>query len=135
MTSGQFTNFPIDQIWVDRAKRQRRDLPDIPSLAESIGRSGLINPPVIRRSGELVAGERRWTACKSLGWTALPVQFVEDLSELELHIIEFEENVRRVDLPWQDQCTAVEQYHKLKAKQDPDWTARKTAQALGLSDS
>lgn len=133
MTSGQFTSFPTDQIWVDRAKRQRRELTGIEDLAHSIRESGLINPPVIRRSGELVAGERRWTAVRSLGWDRIPVQFVEDLDELQLHLIEFEENVRRVDLSWEDRCRAVSDYDKLRKQIDPTWNANKTAEALGLS--
>lgn len=133
MTSGQFTSFPIDKIYVNREVRQRRELTNIKELAESIAKTGLIHPPVIRRDGELKTGERRWTACKSLGWTAIPVQFVDDLSESELHLLELEENVRRVDLSWQDQCKAVETYHELRAKDDPDWSITKTAKALGLS--
>lgn len=135
MTSGQFTSFRVEEIWVDRAKRQRRELNDIESLANSIRQNGLINPPVIRKDGELIAGERRWTAVRSLGWTHVPVQFIEDLSELEVHAIELEENIRRVDLPWQDQCLAVEAYHQLRLKQDPEWTATQTAEALGLAAS
>lgn len=133
MTSGQFTSFPTDQIWVDRASRQRQELRGIDELARSIADNGLINPPVIRRSGELVAGERRYTACKQLGWTAIPVQFVEDLSELELQSIELEENIRRSDLTWQEQCQALDRLHEIRKKADPNWTASQTAAAIGMS--
>lgn len=135
MTSGQFTSFPIESVWVNRDKRQRRELNKIEELATSIARNGLINPIVIRRDGELVAGERRWTAIRSLGWTHLSVQFIEDLSELEVHAIELEENIRRVDLSWQDQCRAVEEYHQLRMAQEPEWTALQTADALGISSA
>jgi ParB/RepB/Spo0J family partition protein len=132
MTSGQFASFPITDIWVDRTKRQRRDLENIPDLAASILRSGLIHPPVIKRDGELIAGERRWTACQSLGWTAIPVQFTDQLDEIELHLIEFEENVRRTDLTWQDQCLAVKNYHEMRKKVDPEWNQERTSEALGM---
>lgn len=133
MTSGNFTSYPVQSVWVNRDTRQRRELNKIEELAASIARNGLINPIVIRRDGELVAGERRWTAIKSLGWTHLSVQFIEDLSELEVHAIELEENIRRVDLPWQDQCKAVDDYHQLRSAQDSEWTATQTADALGMS--
>lgn len=133
MTSGQFTSFPVDDIFVDRAKRQRKELKDIPQLAQSISENGLIHPPVIKRDGELIVGERRWTAVKSLGWTHVPVQFVEDLSELELHAIELEENVGRVDITWQEQCLATERYHQLRLEQDSTWTIDNTAERLGMS--
>lgn len=135
MTSGQFTSFPIDSVWVDRAKRQRKEIDNIEELAKSIAENGLIHPPVIKRDGELVVGERRWTAVKSLGWTHIAVQFIDDLSEEELQAVEFEENVRRVDIPWQDKSIAIEQYHTLREKQDTTWTVAKTAERLGVDQS
>jgi ParB/RepB/Spo0J family partition protein len=133
MTSGQFTSFAVASIWVDRSARQRKALLKIEDLAKSIADNGLIHPPVIKRDGELIVGERRWTAIKLLGWTHMPVQFVDELSEIELHAIELEENVSRVDLPWQEQCLAVEQYHNLRLAQDPKWTSVRTSEALNMT--
>lgn len=133
MTSGNFKSVPIDSIWLDREKRQRRELTGIPELAESIQRVGLIHPPVIRQDGELIAGERRFTAVKELGWTHISVQYAEDLPPDELHVIELEENIRRVDISWQDQCRAVERYHELRKEQNPEWNSVKTAETLGMS--
>lgn len=134
MTSGQFTSFPVDKVWVDRAKRQRKELTGIEELAASISEHGLIHPPVIKRDGELIVGERRWTAIKSLGWTHLPIQFIDELSEIELQAIEFEENVRRIDIPWQDRSLAIERYHRLRQQQDPNWSPVQTAERLGVTD-
>lgn len=133
MTSGQFQSVETNSIFVDREKRQRKELKNIEELAASIAANGLIHPPVIRRSGELVVGERRWTAVKLLGWTHIPIQWVDELSEIELQAIEYEENIRRVDLPWEEQCLAVEHYHNLRAQQDTAWTASATAEALGVT--
>lgn len=133
MTSGIFTTFPIDQVWVDRAERQRKELTDIPELAASIRDNGLIHPPVIRRDGKLIVGERRWTAMKSLGWTAMPVQFVDELSEIELQALEYEENAKRVNLPWQEQCQAVANYHRLRQEQNSEWSIQQTAERLGFA--
>lgn len=133
MTSGNFKTFPITSIVVDRGDRQRRQLTNIEELAESIHRVGLINPPVITSDGLLVAGERRLTACRSLGWTSIPVQFVEDLDQYELRCIELDENVKREDLPWQDQCLAMHELHKLRLENEEGWNAEKTAQATGFT--
>lgn len=133
MTSGIFQSYPLSNIWVDRIKRQRRELDGIPELAESISRVGLINPPVIRRSGELVAGERRLEAVRSLGWTNLSVQIAEDMDPHEFHAIELEENIRRKNLSWQDECRAVEEYHQLRAAKEKGWTTKQTAEALGMT--
>lgn len=133
MTSGDFKSVSIDSITVDRERRQRRSLNGIDELAASISRVGLINPLVIRRDGTLVAGERRYTACKSLGWTSIPVQYIEDLPEHEARLIELEENIRRVDLDWKDQCLAVQEYHELRSSMAEEWTQLQTADVIGLT--
>lgn len=133
MTSGNFTTVLVDSITVVRDERQRRELNGIEELAQSISRTGLIHPPVITKDNILIAGERRLTAVKSLGWTSIPVQYAEDLDPLQLQLIELEENTRRVDIDWQDNCRAVEKYHKLRQQIEKDWTPQKTADALGVS--
>ena len=134
MTSGNFSSAPISSIIVNRDERQRRKLEGIEELAESINRIGLINPIVVTPDLVLVAGERRLTAMKLIGWTDVPIQYTTDLSEYDLAVIELEENVKRVDLSWQDQCLAIEKFHTLKAKHEVDWNKEATAQALGLSE-
>lgn len=133
MTSGQFTSFIVSNIRVEREERQRKELKGIDELAQSIQRVGLIHPLVIERDGRLRAGERRLTAVKQLGWEAVSVQFVDELDEAQLQLLELEENIRREQLPWQDECQAVQHYHELRLSMDPDWTQTKTAEALGMS--
>lgn len=133
MTSGTFRSYDVAAIIVERSERQRRELRNIDELAESIHRIGLINPPVITQDGVLVAGERRLTAIRQLGWTHVPVQFVEDLSDYELQTIELEENIKRENLPWQDEVSALERFHKLKVAHEPGWSQEQTADAVGLS--
>lgn len=135
MTSGTFQSVPTSSIFVNRATRQRRDISDeeINELADSIKRFGLIHPPVIQRSFELVVGERRWLACKALGWTHIPVQYIDDLPPDELIAVELEENIRRKDIPWQDNCRAVKAYHDHHLQRETNWTDQQTAEALGYS--
>lgn len=132
MTSGHFKAYPVDQIWVDRQARQRRELKNIPELAESIRAQGLINPLTVTREGRLVAGERRLTAVKQLGWSAVPIQFVDETSEDQLHLIELEENIKRVDISWQEQCLAIERYQQLLQGTDRPSTAEKIADEMGM---
>ena len=58
--------------------RHRHDMGDIAALAESIRKIGLLNPPVVTRDGNLVAGARRIAACLLLGRTHIPVSILED---------------------------------------------------------
>lgn len=133
MTSGEFKSFPIDEIWVERSERQRQTITGIEDLAASIARVGLIHPPVIERNGKLRTGETRWEACKFLGWTAMPVQFVDELDEVALQELELEENVRRKDISWEDECRAISKYHFLQIGRDHTWTQAQTADRLGMS--
>ena len=137
MTSGNFAYVPVSSITVDRENRQRRELEGIEELAASIRDNGLINPIVITRDHVLVAGERRLTAHIHLGFSQIAVQFVDELDELALHLIELEENVRRIDLSWQDHVLAVSRYHEIKtakaAESGLEWSQEKTANELGMS--
>jgi ParB/RepB/Spo0J family partition protein len=133
MTSGNFSFVAVSSIVVDRENRQRRELENIDELAESIKRNGLINPIVVTRDLQLVAGERRLTAHQRLGFDQIAVQYVDDLSDEELQIIELEENIRRVDLNWKDRVQAVAKFDKLKREEQPDWTADDTADHLNMS--
>lgn len=134
MTSGIFHATPIDQIVIKRDERQRRELTNLDELAESISRLGLIHPVVVTREGlELVAGERRLSACKLLGWTSIPVQYVDELDPAKLRAIELEENIKRKDISWKDQVNAVAEYHRLRRSDRPDWNQNDTAAAVGIS--
>ena len=135
MTSGTFLTYPIASITVDSDVRQRKILSGIDQLAESIARLGLINPIVIDSEGVLIAGERRLTACKQLGWDNISVQRAESLDEYTLQCIEFEENAKRVDLTWQEEVQALESLHALKIANEPEWSSTDTADLIGYSSS
>lgn len=135
MTSGEFHSIFIESIKVDRAGRQRKELLKIDELAETINRLGLIHPLVITRDHTLVAGERRLTACKKLGWTHIPCQYTDEVDPIVLKKIELEENVKRLDLPWADNVKATEELHRLNIATNPKWTQEKTAESIGLDQS
>ncbi len=132
MTSGIFTSYPLGSITV-LPDRQRRELRDIDGLAASIAARGLINPITITRDGILVAGERRYTACRSLGWSEIPAQFVGDLTPYQFQCIELEENVKREDLTWQEEANAIAALHTLRMANEPGWSTEQTADEIGLS--
>ena len=73
---------------------------EIEELAASIKRDGLLQPILVRRMGdhyEIIAGERRWQACRSLGMETIPVRFwmADEDKALELALVE---NIQRSDL-------------------------------------
>jgi ParB family chromosome partitioning protein len=80
--------------------RQEFDEESLEELAESIKTHGLLQPVVVRRGAigyELIVGERRLRACKSLGWEVIPaiIRDVQDREAAELALIE---NLQRSDL-------------------------------------
>lgn len=118
---------------MERATRQRKDVGDVSDLVESISRIGLINPLIIQKDGVLRAGERRLNAVRQIGWTSVSVQFVEDLDEASLQLLELDENIRRKGLTWQEESDAVARYHEIRKSLAPAWTHDDTAEALGAS--
>lgn len=74
---------------------------DLEELAESIKKNGLLQPVLVRKLGrdnyQIIAGERRWQACKSLGWKRIPIRIkdVDDNKAIQLALVE---NVQRADL-------------------------------------
>lgn len=85
---------------------------NILSLAESIRRSGMVQPIVARPRGggyQIIAGERRWLAAKSLGLAEIPALIREatDDQMLELALIE---NIQREDLNAIDRAKAYRQF-------------------------
>lgn len=133
MTTGRFHSIEISSIRINRDERQRREITSVDSLADSIKRLGLIHPIIIGPENILVAGERRLTACRSLGWTHILCQHADELDSSDLRAIELEENIKRQDVPWQDQCLAVRELHLLRKSEDPSWTAEKTGDFIGLN--
>lgn len=134
MTSGKFTTIPYSSITVVREARQRKELRGIEELAESIQRIGLINPVTVDEDMVLVAGERRYTAIGLLGWDSIPVQFTRDLDPLYLHTLELEENVKRVDITWQERADAILKYQELREQQEGTPVSQASlAKELGFS--
>lgn len=122
----------IDSIVINRDERQRKDIVT-DDLEDSLARRGQLQPIVITRDLVLVAGERRTTAAKKLGWTHLKAVFTDEIDPGELQALELEENIKRLDLPWRDNCLAVLTYHEYRSANSSEWTNQATAEALGLS--
>ena len=84
----------IDRIIV--GDRIRKDFGDIQELADDIRENGLINPPVVNKEYQLLAGERRLRACKLLGWPQIEVRMMDTRdAEHELNIEISENDVRK----------------------------------------
>ena len=80
--------------------RKNFDEDALEELADSIRQVGLIQPIVVQdRKGyyEIIAGERRWRACKKAGLKEIPV-IIRNFTEQEIVEISIIENIQREDL-------------------------------------
>jgi len=93
----------IDIALVEPSSRQpRREIDDalVAELAESIRQEGLLQPIVVRKDGAkymIVAGERRWRACKKLGHKTIVARIVH-VGESSAAAIALIENLQRENL-------------------------------------
>lgn len=91
--------------------RQHFDAAEIDNLAKSIQENGLLQPILVRRVSdndyELIAGERRWRAMKSLGFSTIQA-IVKDFSEKESLSVALVENIQRENLSPLEESRALD---------------------------
>ena len=88
----------IERIRIDEDTRIRKDVGNLEPLQQSISQVGLINPVLIDEQGKLVAGYRRLSACRNLGWEEIEATVVTlEGDELQMLEVEVAENLHRKD--------------------------------------
>lgn len=93
---------------------QIRELDNLNDLMRSIMEKGLLQPIIVRIINdenyyEIVAGYRRYSACKKLGWKKIACQ-IADLTDMEAFEISIVENVQRKTLSPIDEARAFKKY-------------------------
>lgn len=130
---------PISSIKITRAmpdgRKRFREPENIPGLAASLKEFGQLQPLIIEPDGELIAGMRRLTAAKSLGWTEIWAVTKEQIDDLTARSIELEENLQREQMTPVEKVKAIAELHRLKKIQDPSWGQSQTAQLAGMERS
>jgi ParB family chromosome partitioning protein len=98
---GQISSVPVDSIDPNPFQPRRNWEPgELDSLADSIRSQGILQPLVLRRSGnrfQIIAGERRLRASKQAGLAEVPavIRTADDTQMLALALVE---NIQRRDL-------------------------------------
>jgi ParB family transcriptional regulator, chromosome partitioning protein len=85
---------------------------DIDELVHSINKKGLLQPIVVRSKGEyyeIVAGNRRYKACSTLGWRKI-VCHIAELDDKEAFEVSLIENIQRKNLEPIEQAHAFKNY-------------------------
>ena len=103
----------------------------IEELAATIKEVGLLQPIILRRAEDgayvIVAGERRWRACKRLAWASMDAVVVDGKNADEISIIE---NMQRENLKPLEEAEAIETLIK-----NHNYTQEDAARILGKSRS
>lgn len=150
----------LSSILIGDRQRSEIKPEDQQSLMESILRNGLLHAivvePIVVLDGteveeadvaanyRLLAGERRFRAISALSefgspitfdgaavpLGSIPVTFRSELSAAAREEIELEENIRRVDLSWQDRTRAIARLHSLREEANPAQTFGATRDEL-----
>lgn len=122
----------ISEIEPNRTQpRKEFDEKALSELAESISKHGLLQPLLVRPltlgGYQIVAGERRYRACRMAGLTEVPVT-IRELSDGETMEIALIENLQREDL------TPVEEALGYKSLMDEHgFSQEEVAQSVGRS--
>lgn len=123
---------PIEEI-EPRADQPRKVFDEVAlqELADSISQFGLIQPITVRKLDngyyQIIAGERRWRACRMAGLDEVPVRIldVDDITTAQLALIE---NLQREDL---NPIEEAEGYKSLI--EDYSFTQEEAAKSVGRS--
>lgn len=124
----------LDKIVPNRYQPRREFSDDsIKELAETLDKDGLLQPIVVRENGEdqyeIIAGERRYRAAKSLNWETIPA-IVNNMNDDQAASLALIENLQREDLNPIDEAKAYTNLMKLN-----DLTQTALAKDMGKSQS
>jgi ParB/RepB/Spo0J family partition protein len=130
----EITYLPTDGVVIPERQRRKVDPDHIKELAISIKQRGLLHPIVVS-GDQLIAGYCRLQACRSLGWPSVPVNDIKVLDPIDQQWIELEENIKRRNLSYQEECDAVRKIYELgQAKFGRRLQGDKSGDGFGVED-
>jgi len=126
---------PIDKLKVSPFNVRRR-IGDLTDLKNSIKSLGLLQPIIVRpvEDGfEVVVGQRRFLACKELGWENIPA-IIKKLSDREALELSLTENIQTESLDPIERAEGVEALIKIYEREMPRMMAiKQIANIIGKS--
>lgn len=131
--SGIIEDIPISDLIIPLNNLRISNKLNIDKISQSIRQHGLIHPLTVRpKDGgfEIVAGYRRYLACKNLKWKKIPchVVYLDEPQSFELALVE---NIRRKSFTPLEEATAFKSYVS-----DHGWgSVAKLSQKIGRSPS
>lgn len=127
-----FQEIPLDQIKI--STNYRKTFPDdsLKGLAQSIKENGVIEPIIVRPNGKgfvVIAGDRRFKACKIAGLPTIPA-IIRDISDADALKVQLIENVQRENVPYMEEAYGLQQL-----RDDHALDVAELCKILGKSDA
>jgi ParB family chromosome partitioning protein len=109
---GKVLNIPLREISRNpfQPRREFNEI-EIKDLARSIEIYGVLQPIVVRKARDgyqLIAGERRYRACRLLGVPSIPA-IIQEMSDQQAAEVSLIENLQRKDLNYLEEAAAYAQ--------------------------
>lgn len=132
-SSGKVLDIPLNEISRNpfQPRREFNEI-ELRELARSIQMYGIIQPIIVRKTHEgyqLIAGERRYRACKIIGSPTIPA-IVQDMNDEKAAAVSLIENLQRKELNYFEEAGA---YARLIS--EFGMTQEEVAQKVGKSQS
>ncbi len=96
--------------------RFRVEYGDMDGLKRSIEKFGLLEPIILDRENNLLAGGRRLRAHTELSRDRIPALYIDEVDDVLAREIELEENIQRENLTWQEVADLTKEIHELKTR-------------------
>jgi ParB family chromosome partitioning protein len=98
----------------ENAHRLTLDVDRFNELMFSIRDNGLLNPPAVVKRGaryEIIAGHRRFLACRALHWSTIFCRVYENLTPEQVEVLRADENLQRQDLSTLEELHVIQTLH------------------------
>lgn len=131
--SGIIEDIPISDLIIPLNNLRISKSLNIEKITQSIRQHGLIHPLTVRptdRGFEIIAGYRRYLACRNLKWKKIPcsIVYLDETQSFELALVE---NIRRKSFTPIEEATAFKSYVS-----DHGWgSVAKLSRKIGRSPS
>jgi len=114
------SEIPISKInWESRIRGDATSSKGLKDLSDSINKIGLLNPITVNKDYKLIAGYRRLTACRQLGWSKILANIINVDAPTEI-LIELEENMKRNNLSKSEQAKGLALFKRAYEEAHPE---------------
>ena len=111
----------IEKLYVSDYNVRKDNIDDIDSLMNNIKVHGLFNPITICKNNdkyEIIAGQRRYLAVKSLGWKRIKCNVVDNVNMFKKLVMSLSENTERKDMSNYDKIKTYSELWKYNSSFD-----------------